>query len=68
MSSRGEVDNTGMRPKVGQVSMPLPITFDYSIGGIYRTPFSIIGCSGCCRPPVNSMPCRVLRRVDRLIV
>ena len=32
MSVREEVDSTGMRPKVGQVSMPLPITFDYHGG------------------------------------
>lgn len=32
MAVREEVDSTGMRPRVGQVSMPLPITFDYQGG------------------------------------
>ena len=32
MSTRNEVDNTGMRPRVGQTTMQLPITFDYQGG------------------------------------
>ena len=32
MASRNEVDITGMRPRVGQLTMTLPVTFDYSGG------------------------------------
>lgn len=32
MAVREEVDNTGMRPKVGDYTLTLPITFDYSGG------------------------------------
>lgn len=32
MAVRNEVDSTGMRPRVGQVTMSLPITFDYQGG------------------------------------